>query len=151
MEPERPVISVLLSLIFLFCGCAATKLSDYEAKSPEESELLSFFVECDAAYQSEDYTKWLACFHDNAKIRVYQTDAGTRKDISKPEYKVYLADGRAAEMPYELVNPVIDIEEEKASLKYRNALLPQLRLRFDFVKDRDSWQITRWDWTYRGE
>ena len=151
MKSIHSAISALLFLMVLNYGCATTKLSDYKAKSNEESALLSYFVECDAAYQRQDYTKWLACFHDDAKIRIFQTDAVTRMDVLKPAYKNYLAAGRASDMQLEVINPVINIDGDKASLKYVNGIVRQMRGRFDFVKDKESWQITRMDWTYRGE
>ena len=62
------------SVLLLIFGCSAqTKLADYKPNSAEE-EVFYFMKECNDAYQGKNYTKWLACFDDNATIKSYRFD-----------------------------------------------------------------------------
>jgi hypothetical protein len=134
-------------LLFIF-GCAAnTKLADYQPKSTEETEILNFIIECDKAYQNENFTKWLACFHDDAKIRIWQTDLVTIKVVSKAEYKEYLEAMGTTDMESEIINPKITITGDRATIKYMDGASGYIRGTFDLMRESESWSITRWYWS----
>lgn len=116
--------SLLLSILFFskllfICGCSAkTKLADYQPKSEEESEALNFIKECDIAYQNDKYANWLACFHDNATIRIYEPgNMFGGSIVSKQQYKGYLEGGISMRMPLDYDDPKITTTGEKATLK----------------------------------
>jgi hypothetical protein len=108
--------------------------------------VLNFIKECDEAYQKENFSEWLACFDDNAEIRIWQTDLVTIKVVSKPEYKAYLEAMGTTDMKSEILNPKITITGDKAVLKYKDGETGYIRGTFNLIKEKEGWSITRWYW-----
>lgn len=113
----------LLSVIFLIVGCTAqTQLANYQPKSAEEKEIVTFFAECDEAYQERNFPKHLECFHDDAKIKIVSAGADYQHSVvSKLHYKNYLESGRDRDMLRSgIVNPEIAIAGDSAKIKFQH-------------------------------
>jgi hypothetical protein len=102
-------------------------------------------------YQKLDFAYYLKCFHDDASIRVYRTDAATRVEYSKAQYERYIAEGRYTDKPTKLYNPNIMVMGDRATLKCQNDVGVPIKTTIDMVKENENWFIKRYDWTYRGE
>ena len=108
--------------MFIF-GCATqTKLSDYQPKSAEEKEVVQFFIDCDEAYQNENFPKYLECFNDNAQIRTRVVDAGRSHPlVSKPQYEDFLKEGGNIIMNRsDILNPTITVNGDSAIMKFQH-------------------------------
>ena len=70
--------------------------------------------------------------------------------VPKSQYKEYLEDGKASQMENVITKPKISVMGDKATLRYVNGLAVQVKGTFDFVKQNESWIMTKWDWTYQG-
>ena len=60
-----------LSVLLLITGCAQTKLYDYQPATAPEKEVFDFFVECDKAVGEKNLEKYMSCYKDDARIRVF--------------------------------------------------------------------------------
>ncbi len=145
---------VLLSVTLFIFGCAAqTKLADYQPKSEEEKEVFEFISECDAAFQNKNMTKYAACFHEDAEIRVYWGDLYSIRVVSKDIFwEDGLSDGRGAFMGgLKILNPKITVNGDKAIMKYTEGAWEYgpLPAYWDLVKENGQWYITKYDWKVR--
>ena len=143
------LFTILFSLVLFFIlGCAQTKLADYQPNTAEEKEVFNFMKECNDAYQNRNFTKWLACFDDNATIKSYRYD-WQAPTLSKRQYEDNIV-GQAIDMENNFYNPQIDNMGDRAIIKFieRKPRGEYMRHTFTLVKDKGKWSIVKWDYSW---
>ncbi len=152
MKAERTINALIFFISFVLIGCATIpKLKDYQPKSPEEKEVLDFMVECHEAYKEGNRTKFIACFNDNAKIKIHYSGPDgpiVSKRQAEAEYShIKFVDSD------KLLNPKFSIMQDRAIMtghyfgKSRSAGVNYtLKLTVDIVKENEKWSIMKWDW-----
>jgi hypothetical protein len=140
---------VFSSVLLLIFGCAAhTKFADYQPNSADEKEVFYFMQECNDAYLNRNYTKWLACFDDNATIKSYRQD-WTAPTLSKKEYEGNVA-SYAVGMENNFFDPKINNMGDRATITCleRKEGVEYVKHTFILVKDSEKWSIVKWDYSW---
>ena len=83
MKKRLLFITLFISVLLLVVGCAQTRMADYQPKSAEEKEVLDFMAELNEAFQARDLVKVMACYHDDAKIRIVNPTSVNHPVVSK--------------------------------------------------------------------
>jgi hypothetical protein len=149
-------IIILLAVTFLLSfitGCATTgetKLYDYIPTSEEDKDVYDFFVECDKAIGDQDLEKFLACYNDGAKIRIFKGE-GSNPIVTKSAYRTHLMGGAFKRMKSnKLKNPKISVNGDTANIKcnitYENRWTQWHT--FSLIKDNGKWSIIRADYKW---
>jgi hypothetical protein len=151
MKKSLLIITIFLSVLLLLFGCAQTKLADYQPNSAEEKEVIDFILECDEAYQNRDITKWLACHHDNAKIKIsVPGNMSGGPIVSKSQYKEYCEAGKDKDMSRSgMLNPKITMTDDRATIEFQHQEEFLIMETWDLVKENEKWSIIRSDWTWQ--
>ena len=132
-------------------GCAqTTKLYDYQPATAQEKEVFDFFVECDKAIGEQNLDKFLSCYNDGAKIRIFKGE-GSNPTVTKSAYRTHLKGGAFKNMESnKLTNPTITVDGEKANIKcqitYQNRWVQKHN--FSLIKDNEQWSIIRADYRW---
>ena len=145
----KSMIYFVLAVI-TFTGCAMTKLADYQPKTPEEKDVYEFFMECNIAYHTENITKWMACFHDNAKVKIHKDDLAGQHWVGKQEYQYYLEEEGGSElMKLDILKPKFTLMENEATMTCFQKNLggyANMPTKFKMVKKSDRWYINELEW-----
>ena len=129
-------------------GCAGqAKLADYQPKSTEEKEVLDLIIKADT---TNDLSEHLACYHDNASIKIPERGEYQRTG-SKQEYKEALEKGFWNDIDRDtLVGPTIMVMGDKATVKCSNHSEGiTFRHTFDLIKENEKWFIVKHNWEWR--
>ena len=154
MKKRLLFITLFISVLLLVVGCAQTRMADYQPKSAEEKEVFDFMAELNEAFQARDLTKVMACYHDDAKIRIVNPTSVSHPVVSKQYFEKWLEGGgfkvMSMDIMKEVMNPEITIVGDKATVKggtssghFHN------RFVWDLVKDNEKWCIIKDDWWWR--
>ena len=149
------LLTILISLVLLFIfGCAAqTKLADYQPKTADEKAVLDCMKEVNEAMATDDVSKTMALYHDNAQIKIPKGTSKAPAMVSKQQFKTYLEEGGFKEMRLNIMEevkvrePVIVVTGDRATIKGTSpATNVTIRHQWDLVKEEDEWLIIKADW-----
>lgn len=155
------VIITGLTLLTPLFGCATpekvetpkiieTNLYDYKPVSAAEKSVYDFFVNCEKFVGKQDLNKYLSCFNDGAKIRIYQ-GKDNNPMVTKSGYRNHLKGGAFKKMKSgNLIDPSFSVEGEKAKIKcYRlQDSKPVMQYDFSLIKENGNWSIIRSDYKW---
>ena len=117
-------------------------------------ETIDTMVECFTAYKEQDLSKWLDCFEEDAKIRIYSGGDGVQDDhpmLSKQQYKTWLEAGGHGLQSYNLINPKIRVTGNSAIFICDNLVSgTAIQIESDLINKKDQWKMIKLRWTFRG-
>ena len=151
MKTELMFTSIMASFLILILGCAQSpqiELSEYQPNSAEEKTLVNFLMECKDAHLKRNYSKWLDCYHENASIKITQSEY-LNPMLSKQEYKIHLEGGEDIGEETSWVNPNINMRGDKAVVRfYEHFETVRVKEQIDIIKENGEWKIIRSDWWF---
>ena len=149
MKKRLIVVSVYLSVFLFILGCAQTKLTDYQARSVDEKNIIDVVLEEQKALDNNDLVKLMACYHDDATIMLHFVGRYSPK-VSKRQWEEYLKDdGWGAYGKKILFISSITIRGDRATLKCSSqAPATMNRHTYNLIKEDEQWYIISYDWTF---
>ena len=144
------IILTGLSVLLLISGCAQTKLYDYKPATASEKEVFDFFVECDKAVGDKNLEKYMSCYRDDARIRIFIGNY-TNIWVSKEELRKRLEDGLWNNWESnKFLNPNISVNGNQATVK---CIMPGggqwvAKHSVELIKENDLWSISKWGYKW---
>ena len=149
MKSNIPILTGL-SLLLLIFGCAQTKLYDYQPTSASEKEVFEFFVDCDKAVGEKNLEKYMSCYNDDARIRIF-IGHETNIWVSKEEFRKRLEDGLWDKWESnKFQSPKITVNGNKAIVKCTMPGEPPwvAKHKVDLIKENGQWGIIKWGYKW---
>ena len=152
MNRRLTLIVIVLINSLIICTCGPTKLAHYQAKTPEEREVLDFLIHCDHALQYKEMSTYGNCFHENALIQVFGANQREVTLVGKETFtELYLNRNVGPTSGQNIINPIISAQKNYAKMHYVEAEgghPDTVTVSFEMIKENDRWYIVSYRWHY---
>ena len=142
------IISTLVVLTFLV-GCKTTRLDGYKATSTDEEEIIQTLIKSQNAWNNSEEKDFVAEFCNNGVFahRTLASSRGEKRKVSKDEITNIFDDAHGNMGYFNLVNPKIIINGDKATVRGSNADVSiPVNIKILLGRENEKWCIEDWDY-----
>lgn len=141
MKQSIDIKVVIISIFFVFYGCAGVTLKDYQPRSADEEEIIEVLVKHERAWNEQDISGFMETFHDSALIEL-----GCGGQLAPVNEFADRIKRMMAEYPtVKLVNPRLDISGNEVVVKVKSTELGDEShlFRLEMLRENDRWFIIK--------